>query len=65
MIFGVQGVIGGDLGGYVECWVEFWFKFDVNCVWWVDDVCVWGDYDGQCGLFCLQSVCDDLVCGQL
>lgn len=63
-IYGPQGVIGGDSGGYAECWAEFRLKPDANRVWWVEDVRVRGDYDGQRGSSRLQSVCDDLVRGR-
>lgn len=63
-VYGAQGVIGGDPGGYAECWAEFRLKPDANRVWWVDDVRVRGDYDGQRGSSRLQSVCDDLVHGR-
>lgn len=63
-IYGAPGVIGGDSGGYAECWAEFRLKPDANRVWWVDDVRVRGDYDGQRGSSRLQSVCDDLVRGR-
>ncbi len=51
--------IGGEIGGYAECFVEFKTKQDSNGEWRVDDILVRSDYDGA-GLGRTKELCQDL-----
>lgn len=57
-IYGAQGVIGGDPGGYAECYAEFSIRPDAYGEWRVDDIVVRGDYEGT-GSREIRLVCDD------
>ncbi len=57
-VYGTQGVIGGDAGGYAECYSEFRIRPDASGEWRVDDIVVRGDYDGT-GSREIRLVCDD------
>ncbi|MBX3620830.1 MAG: hypothetical protein KF891_12725 [Rhizobacter sp.] len=58
-VYGAQGVIGGDAGGYAECFAEFRVRQDAKGEWRVDDVLVRADYQGERGGSRVGSVCDD------
>lgn len=58
-VYGAQGVVGGDPGGYAECYAEFSIRQDASGKWRVDDIIVRGDYVGERGSTKLGSVCDD------
>jgi hypothetical protein len=60
-VYGAQGVIGGDPGGYAECFAEFSTRQDALGEWRVADILVRGDYEGERGSSRLGSVCDDAV----
>ena len=57
-VYGAQGVIGGDPGGYAECFAEFSIRQDDKGEWRVDDIVVRADYDGK-GSREIRLVCDD------
>lgn len=57
-VYGAQGVIGGDPGGYAECTAEFRIRQDANGEWRVDDIVVRADYEGT-GSREIRLVCDD------
>lgn len=57
-VYGAQGVIGGDPGGYAECFAEFSIRQNDKGEWRVDDIVVRGDYDGT-GSREIRLVCDD------
>ncbi len=57
-VYGAQGVIGGDPGGYAECFAEFSIRQDANGEWRVDDIVVRGDYGGS-GSREIRLVCND------
>ena len=57
-VYGAQGVIGGDPGGYAECYAEFSTRPDAHGEWRVDDIVVRGDYEGT-GSREIRLVCDD------
>ena len=58
-VYGAQGVVGGDPGGYAECYAEFRIQPDAQGEWRVDDIIVRGDYQGERGSSRLRSVCED------
>jgi len=60
-VYGAQGVIGGDPGGYAECSAEFSIRQNGQAEWRVDDVVVKGDYAGERGSTRLPSVCDEAI----
>ncbi len=60
-VYGAQGVVGGDPGGYAECFAEFSIRQDAHGEWRVDDILVRGDYGGERGSSRLGSVCDDAI----
>lgn len=57
-VYGSQGVVGGDAGGFAKCFAEFRVRQDANGQWRVDDVLVRGDYQGA-GLGKVSLLCDD------
>lgn len=57
-VYGAQGVIGGDAGGYAKCFAEFRVRPDANGQWRVDDIRVRGDYQGA-GLGKVSLLCED------
>lgn len=57
-VYGAQGVVGGDAGGYAKCFAEFRVRQDANGQWRVDDVLVRGDYQGA-GLGKVSLLCED------
>lgn len=57
-VYGAQGVIGGDAGGYAECFAEFSIRQDANGEWRVHDIVVRGDYGGS-GSREIRLVCND------
>lgn len=58
-VYGAQGVVGGDPGGYAECYAEFRIQPNAQGEWRVDDIVVKGDYQGERGSSRLRSVCED------
>ncbi|HZF69924.1 hypothetical protein [Sulfuricurvum sp.] len=62
-VYGSQGVIGGDAGGYAECFAEFSLKQDAQGVWRVDDILVRSDYEGI-GSREVRLLCNDIVRGK-
>lgn len=52
--------VGGEVGGYAECFVEFKTKQDGNGEWRVEDVLVRSTYEGA-GLGRQKMLCDDLA----
>ena len=56
-VYGAQGVIGGDAGGYAECFSEFRIRRDTSGDWRVDDIIVRADYGGS-GSREIRLVCD-------
>jgi hypothetical protein len=58
-VYGAQGVVGGDPGGYAECYAEFRIQPNVQGKWYVNDIIVKGDYQGERGSSRLRSVCED------
>lgn len=59
-VYGAQGVIGGEVGGYAECYAEFRVRQDAKGEWKVDDVLVRADYQGT-GLGRYKLMCDDVL----
>lgn len=59
-VYGAQGVVGGEIGGYAECFVEFKTKQDGNGEWRVDDILVRSNYEGS-GLGTQKGLCNDLA----
>ncbi|KAF1708663.1 hypothetical protein [Pseudoxanthomonas sacheonensis] len=57
-VYGAYGVIGGESGGYAECYAEFNTRQDAYGEWRVHDIVVQGDYDGT-GSREIRLVCDD------
>lgn len=57
-VYGAQGVVGSEIGGYAECFAEFRLRQDAQGEWRVDDVLVRGESGGM-GDSRLQSTCDD------
>lgn len=53
-------VVGGEMGGYAECFVEFKTKQDSSGEWRVDDILVRSTYEGA-GLGRQSFLCDDLA----
>ena len=62
-VYGAQGVIGGDAGGYAECFAEFSLKPDEQGVWRVNDIIVRSDYEGV-GSREVRLLCNDVVRGK-
>ncbi len=62
-VYGSQGVIGGDPGGYAECFAEFSLKQDEQGVWRVNDILVKADYEGS-GLGRASLLCQDILKGK-
>ena len=60
IVYGAQGVIGGDAGGYAECTAEFSIRPDREGEWRVDDIVVRGDYEGT-GSREIRLVCNDAI----
>ena len=59
-VYGAQGVIGGDPGGYAECFAEFSVRPDASGKWRVNDIVVRGDYEGT-GSREIRLVCNDAI----
>jgi hypothetical protein len=59
-VYGSQGVIGGDVGGYAECYAEFEVKQDSKGEWRVNDIVVRADYEGA-GLGRASLLCEDVT----
>lgn len=59
VIGGNGAVVGGEMGGYAECFVEFKTKPDGNGEWIVDDILVRSTYEGD-GLGHTRGLCDAL-----
>lgn len=57
-VYGAQGVVGGDAGGFAKCFAEFRVRQDAHGQWRVDDVLVRGDYQGA-GLGKVSLLCED------
>ena len=53
-------VMGGEVGGYAECFVEFKTKQDNNGDWRVEDILVRSDYQ-DAGLGRTKGLCQDLA----
>lgn len=62
-VYGSQGVIGGDVGGYAECFAEFSLKQDAQGEWRVNDILVRADYEGA-GLGRASLLCQDVLKGK-
>lgn len=60
-VYGAQGVVGGDPGGYAECYAEFSIRQNGQAEWRVADILVRGDYAGERGSTRLPMVCDDAI----
>lgn len=59
--FNAQGaVVGGEMGGYAECFAEFRTRQDGNGEWRVEDVLVRSNYEGE-GLGRTRSLCEDVA----
>lgn len=52
--------VGGEIGGYAECFVEFKTKQDSSGEWRVDDILVRSTYEGA-GLGRQRLICEDLA----
>lgn len=52
--------IGGEVGGYAECFVEFKTKQDDKGEWRVDDILVRSNYE-DAGLGRTKGLCQDLA----
>lgn len=59
-VYGAQGVVGSEIGGYAECFAEFRIRQDAKGEWRVDDILVRADYDGA-GLGRSKLMCDDVL----
>lgn len=59
-VYGAQGVVGGEIGGYAECFAEFRIRQDAKGEWRVDDILVRADYEGA-GLGRSKLMCDDVL----
>jgi hypothetical protein len=59
-VYGAQGIIGAQAGGYAECFSEFRVRPDASGEWRVDDIVVRGDYEGT-GSREIRLVCDDAI----
>lgn len=57
---GYGQAIGGEVGGYAECFVEFKTKQDGNGEWRVEDILVRSDYE-DAGLGRTKGLCQDLA----
>lgn len=62
-VYGSQGVIGSDAGGYAECFAEFSLKQDPEGVWRVNDILVRSDYEGI-GSREVRLLCNDVIRGK-
>ena len=60
-VYGAQGVVGGEAGGYAECFAEFRVRQDAKGEWRVDDVLVRADYQGDVGRSRVGGVCDEVT----
>lgn len=60
VIGGNGAVVGGEMGGYAECFVEFKTKQDGSGEWRVEDVLVRSNYEGD-GLGRTRSLCEELA----
>lgn len=61
MAYNVYGnAIGGEVGGYAECFVEFKTKQDDKGEWRVDDILVRSNYE-DAGLGRTKGLCQDLA----
>jgi hypothetical protein len=60
LINGQGTVVGGEVGGYAECFVEFRTKQDSDGGWHVDDVLVRSNYQ-DAGLGRTRGLCEDLA----
>ena len=58
IVYGAYGVIGGQSGGYAECYAEFNTRQDAYGDWRVYDIIVQGDYEGT-GSREIRLVCND------
>lgn len=59
-VYGAQGVVGSEIGGYAECFAEFRIRQDAKGEWRVDDILVKADYEGA-GLGRSKLMCDDVL----
>lgn len=59
-VYGAQGVVGSEIGGYAECFAEFRIRQDAKGEWRVDDILVRADYEGA-GLGRSRLMCDDVL----
>lgn len=59
-VYGAQGVVGSEIGGYAECFAEFRIRQDAKGEWRVDDILVRSDYEGA-GLGRSRLMCDDVL----
>jgi hypothetical protein len=60
VIGGNGAVVGGEMGGYAECFVEFKTKQDGSGEWRVEDVLVRSNYEGD-GLGKTRPLCEELA----
>ncbi len=60
VIGGNGAVVGGEMGGYAECFVEFLTKQDKDGEWRVEDILVRSNYEGD-GLGRTRALCEDLA----
>jgi hypothetical protein len=59
--FNAQGaVVGGEMGGYAECFAEFKTRQDSSGEWRVEDVLVRSNYEGD-GLGRTRNLCEDVA----
>lgn len=58
-VYGTQGVVAAEMGGYAECFVEFKTKQNQDGAWLVEDVLVRSDYEGE-GLGQTRLLCVEL-----
>lgn len=59
-VYGAQGVVGSEIGGYAECFAEFQIRQDAKGEWRVDDILVRANYEGA-GLGRSRLMCDDVL----
>jgi len=62
-VYGSQGVIGGEVGGYAECFAEFSLQQDAHGIWRVNDILVRSDFEGA-GLGRTSLLCQDVLKGK-
>ena len=60
VIGGNGAVVGGEMGGYAECFAEFKTGQDANGEWRVEDVLVRSNYEGD-GLGRTRPLCEELA----